>query len=105
MYIIYYFARLVKWFEIIISDIPIIRRFAQKFDKLRAESEKRYARTDLTETEKDLTEIQIRNPRAGNLTYDKKIEPDFTSAHNLNNPLGSVYATTSSFVPPQEIGT
>ena len=76
--------------QYMLKYVTAIDNLAQKFDKLRAESEKRYARTNLTETEKDLTEIQIRNPRAGNLTYDKKIEPDFTSAHNLNNPLGNI---------------
>ena len=71
--------------------VTAIDNFTAKFDKLRSESEKRYARTDLTQDEKDFTEVQIRNPRAGKPMLDKEgIEPDYKSGHNLNNPLGDI---------------
>ena len=71
--------------------IKAIDNFTAKFDKLKSESEKRYARTDLTQDEKDLTKVQVRNPRAGKPTLDKKgIEPDIKSVENLNNPLSDI---------------
>ena len=71
--------------------VTAIDNLTAKFDKLKSESEKRYARTDLTHDEKDLTKVQVRNPRAGKPTLDKKgIEPDIISVQNLNNPLGDI---------------
>ena len=64
-----------------------IDNFTAKFDKLKLESEKRYARTDLTQEEKDLTSIEVKNPKAGKLDEKNKKQPDTISLRNLNNPL------------------
>ena len=67
--------------------------FTTKFDKLKTESEKRYERTDLSQEEKDFLSIRVKNPRAGKLDKNNKIEPDFIDRPNLNNPLGNITST------------